>query len=120
MRTSFNVCGGKRLSYEIHSGGLSTMSILQRVVLLLKVMVLGSLGMSAAWAQKPVQIDLQLAAADSQSQSRSWKDQGDSGSSKKKEANSGSWQPQSNSSDDDAENPDNDGEDSQTYDDGDT
>jgi len=89
------------------------MSIFQRVVLLLKVLVMMSLGMSAAWANTAVQSHgtgfvaaktvqaggLQLAKSESEPD-----DQNQGGSK----------------DDDDAENPDNDGEDSDTYNDGDS
>jgi hypothetical protein len=57
MGTNFNAGGGKRLSCGIYllTGRKSTMSIFQRVVLLLKVLVMLSLGMSSAWATTAVQ-----------------------------------------------------------------
>ncbi len=42
------------------------MSIFQRVVLLIKVLVLMSLGMSAAWAHNPVQSQAGLSAVQSE------------------------------------------------------
>ncbi|MDY7535457.1 hypothetical protein RGV33_27910 [Pseudomonas sp. Bout1] len=91
------------------------MRVLPKVMLLLKVMVLASLGVSSAWAHQPMQGEVLLAATGDQT----WKDTGKASGTK--ESNSGSWKPQSNTtSGDDAENPDNDGEDSQTYDDGDS
>lgn len=50
-----------------------------------------------------------------------WKDTGPVTKKKQKEVNSGSWQPQAQPAPkEDQENPYNDGEDSETYDDGDT
>ena len=50
-----------------------------------------------------------------------WKDTGPVTKRKQQEVNSGSWQPQAQPAPkEDAENPYNDGEDSETYDDGDT
>ena len=50
-----------------------------------------------------------------------WKDTGPVTKKKQKEVNSGSWQPQAQPAPkEDAENPYNEGEDSETYDDGDT
>lgn len=43
----------------------STMSIVQRVVLLIKVLVLLSVGMSSAWAHNPVQGGVALTAVNS-------------------------------------------------------
>jgi hypothetical protein len=49
------------------------MSIVQRVVLLLKVLVLLSLGMSTAWAHNPVQSGVAVSAVQSgQGRSCSW------------------------------------------------
>lgn len=42
------------------------MSIVQRIVLLIKVMVLMSLGMSAAWAQTPVHSQAGVSSVQSQ------------------------------------------------------
>ncbi|UVH54137.1 hypothetical protein P0D91_24990 [Pseudomonas sp. CBSPBW29] len=89
------------------------MRVLPQVVLLLKVLALTSLGISSAWAHQPAQGEMLLAATGDQT----WKDTGKTSGTK--ESNSGSWKPQtSTTSSDDAENPDNEGEDSQTYDDG--
>ncbi|TFF10113.1 hypothetical protein EXW72_12440 [Pseudomonas sp. BCA14] len=50
-----------------------------------------------------------------------WKDTGPVSKKKQKEVNSGGWQPQAQPAPkEDAENPYNEGEDSETYDDGDT
>ena len=50
-----------------------------------------------------------------------WKDTGPVTKRKQQEVNSGSWQPQAQPAPkEDAENPSNEGEDSETYDDGDT
>jgi hypothetical protein len=50
-----------------------------------------------------------------------WKDTGPVTKKKQSEVNSGSWQPQAQPAPkEDAENPYNEGEDSETYDDGDT
>lgn len=50
-----------------------------------------------------------------------WKDTGPVAKKKQQEVNSGSWQPQAQPAPkEDAENPYNEGEDSETYDDGDT
>jgi hypothetical protein len=50
-----------------------------------------------------------------------WKDTGPVSKRKQQEVNSGSWQPQAQPAPkEDAENPYNEGEDSETYDDGDT
>nr|WP_252121220.1 MULTISPECIES: hypothetical protein [Pseudomonas fluorescens group] len=50
-----------------------------------------------------------------------WKDTGPVTKKKQQEVNSGSWQPQAQPAPkEDAENPYNEGEDSETYDDGDT
>ncbi|MCF5023105.1 hypothetical protein [Pseudomonas lurida] len=85
------------------------MPITQRAIQLALLM---SLGISTAWAH-----ELQLADAGVPT----WKNTGPVSKKKQQEANSGSWQPQAQPAPkEDAENPYNDGEDSDTYDDGDT
>lgn len=70
------------------------------------LVLLTSLGLSTAWADAGAP---------------TWKDTGPVSKKKQKEVNSGSWQPQAQPAPkEDAENPYNEGEDSETYDDGDT
>nr|WP_205347681.1 hypothetical protein [Pseudomonas allii] len=72
------------------------------------MVLLGALGLSAS---------LTLAGAGTPQ----WKDTGPVTKKKQQEVNSGSWQPQAQPAPkEDAENPYNEGEDSETYDDGDT
>ncbi|AQT92519.1 MULTISPECIES: hypothetical protein [Pseudomonas] len=74
----------------------------------IQLVLLGVLGLSASWA---------LAGAGTPQ----WKDTGPVTKRKQNEVNSGSWQPQAQPAPkEDAENPYNEGEDSETYDDGDT
>ncbi|KAB0567050.1 hypothetical protein [Pseudomonas palleroniana] len=81
------------------------MRITQRAI---QLVLLGALGLCATWA---------LADAGTPQ----WKDTGAVSKKKQKEVNSGSWQPQAQPAPkEDAENPYNEGEDSGTYDDGDT
>ncbi|MGE1155241.1 hypothetical protein [Pseudomonas kitaguniensis] len=81
----------------------------QRII---HVMLLGALGLSTAWAPSEA-----LAAAGAPA----WKDTGPVTKRKQNEVNSGGWQPQVQPAPkEDAENPYNEGEDSETYDDGDT
>lgn len=81
------------------------MRITQRAI---QLVLLGALGLSACWA-----------LADTGTPQ--WKDTGPVTKKKQKEVNSGSWQPQAQPAPkEDAENPYNEGEDSETYDDGDT
>ncbi|MGB3127432.1 MAG: hypothetical protein WBB95_26770 [Pseudomonas sp.] len=76
------------------------------------LVLLVSFGVSTTWAHA-----LQLADAGTPQ----WKDTGPVTKKKQKEVNSGGWQPQAQPAPkEDAENPYNDGEDSETYDDGDT
>ncbi|WP_448125764.1 hypothetical protein [Pseudomonas veronii] len=76
------------------------------------LVLLVSLGISSAGAH-----GLQLADAGTPQ----WKDTGLVTKKKQKEVNSGGWQPQSQPAPkEDAENPYNEGEDSETYDDGDS
>lgn len=75
-------------------------------------LLLGALALSIAMAHT-------LALADTGTPQ--WKDTGPVTKKKQNEVNSGSWQPQAQPAPkEDAENPDNEGEDSETYDDGDT
>ena len=81
------------------------MRITQRAI---QLVLLGALGLSASLA---------LAGAGAPQ----WKDTGPVTKKKQQEVNSGSWQPQAQPAPkEDAENPYNEGEDSETYDDGDT
>ena len=81
------------------------MRITQRAI---QLVLLGALGLSAS---------LVLAGAGTPQ----WKDTGPVTKKKQQEVNSGSWQPQAQPAPkEDAENPYNEGEDSETYDDGDT
>lgn len=79
------------------------------------LVLLGALGMSVAWAQPPAGVQLADVGTPA------WKDTGPVSKKKQKEVNSGGWQPQAQPAPkEDAENPYNEGEDSETYDDGDT
>ncbi|MCM2377154.1 hypothetical protein AB6N16_04305 [Pseudomonas marginalis] len=81
------------------------MRITQRAI---QLVLLGALGLSASLA---------LAGAGTPQ----WKDTGPVTKKKQQEVNSGSWKPQAQPAPkEDAENPYNEGEDSETYDDGDT
>lgn len=74
----------------------------------IQLVLLGVLGLSASWA-----------LADTGTPQ--WKDTGPVTKKKQNEVNSGGWQPQAQPAPkEDAENPYNEGEDSETYDDGDT
>ncbi|MCU1780162.1 hypothetical protein [Pseudomonas sp. 14P_5.3_Bac1] len=85
------------------------MRITQRAI---HVVLLGALGLSTALAHT---------AALADAGTPQWKDAGPVSKKKQKEVNSGSWQPQAQPAPkEDAENPYNEGEDSDTYDDGDT
>ncbi|CRL96741.1 MULTISPECIES: hypothetical protein [Pseudomonas] len=78
----------------------------------LRLMFLGGLGLSIAWAHTTALADAGTPA---------WKDTGPVSKRKQQEVNSGSWQPQAQPAPkEDQENPYNEGEDSETYDDGDT
>jgi len=79
--------------------------ITQRAV---QLMLLAALGLAGNWA---------LAGAGTPQ----WKDTGPVTKTKQQEVNSGSWKPQAQPAPkEDQENPYNDGEDSETYDDGET
>lgn len=79
---------------------------------ILRLVFLGGLGLSIAWAQTAA-----LAGAGTPA----WKDTGPVTKKKQQEVNSGSWKPQAQPAPkEDQENPYNDGEDSETYDDGET
>ena len=85
------------------------MLITQRAIPLIIVALMGG---SIAWAQ-----ELRVATA----VAPAWKDTGPVSKRKQQEVNSGSWQPQAQPAPkEDQENPYNEGEDSETYDDGDT
>ncbi len=85
------------------------MRITQRAIWLV---LFGTLGVSAALACTSVLAD---------TGTPQWKDTGPVTKKKQNEVNSGSWQPQAQPAPkEDAENPYNEGEDSETYDDGDT
>ena len=82
------------------------------------LVLLAALGTSIAWAHTPVPVAGLLFADAGTPQ---WKDTGPVTKKKQNEVNSGSWQPQAQPAPkEDAENPYNEGEDSDTYDDGDT
>ena len=83
-----------------------------------QLVLLAALGVSTAWAHTPVPVSGLLVADAGTPQ---WKDTGPVTKKKQNEVNSGSWQPQAQPAPkEDAENPYNEGEDSDTYDDGDT
>ncbi len=85
------------------------MRITQRAIYLV---LLGALGLSTALAHTSALAD---------TGTPQWKDTGPVTKKKQNEVNSGSWQPQAQPAPkEDAENPYNEGEDSDTYDDGDT
>jgi len=76
------------------------------------MVLLGALGLSTAFAYTSALAD---------TGTPQWKDTGPVSKKKQKEVNSGGWQPQAQPAPkEDAENPYNEGEDSETYDDGDT
>jgi len=99
--------GSSVFNYFTHSptDQEATLRITQRAV---QLMLLAALGLAGNWA---------LAGAGTPQ----WKDTGPVTKTKQQEVNSGSWKPQAQPAPkEDQENPYNDGEDSETYDDGET
>ena len=89
------------------------MRITQRCI---RLGLLMTLAISPVWAHPQLSL-LQLADAGAPA----WKDLGPVSKKKQQEVNSGSWQPQAQPAPkEDAENPYNEGEDSATFDDGET
>ncbi|WP_338489571.1 hypothetical protein VRB78_03715 [Pseudomonas trivialis] len=83
-----------------------------------QLVLLAALGVSSAWAHTPMPVSGLLLADAGTPQ---WKETGPVTRKKQNEVNSGSWQPQAQPQPQvDPEQPLNEGEDSETYDDGDT